>query len=333
MKKVLKSLKIVIPIGLAIYLFWTTFKNPETRKEIITSINEVNYLYIIAMLVIVMLSHASRAYRWKFLLEPLGYKTKFSNSFFSIMIGYVVNMIIPRAGEISRAAIFSRVEKIPTEQAFGTIAAERFVDLIALALITFTTFYIERDTAWKNAMKLFKQNKNGEETSLLSNPILWIVLVATLLLLFFILRSPKIKEKLKGIASGLWEGISSIGKMKSKWKFLLHTVFIWGSYIFMFYLPFLSLDSTADISFNAIMVAFVFSAFAVVLTPGGTGAYHKAIGIAVGLYGYSVATGEAFGLIIWSAQAILNIVVGLLSLYLINKLNENYSGHSPAVIQ
>ncbi len=330
-KKILNSLKIILPIGLAVYFFWTTFDNPETKEEIFTSFKEVNYFYIFLTLVIVLISHLSRAYRWRFLLKPLGYETKFSNSFYAIMIGYVVNMIIPRAGEISRAAFFSRFEKIPTEKTFGTIAAERVVDLFALATITFVTFYIERDTAWKAAMELYESNKKSQKAPFYENPWPWVVLAIFAAGAIFVLRSPKIKLKIQGLISGLIEGLLSIVKTKYKWQYLLHTIFIWGCYVFMFYLPFLGLESTKDIGINTILVAFVFSAFAIVLTPGGTGSFHKAVGLAIGLYGYSVATGEALGLIIWVAQAIFYIVIGLVSLYLINKTNEDYDGHSPTV--
>jgi uncharacterized protein (TIRG00374 family) len=332
LKKFLKFLKIGLPIGLAIYLFYDTFQDPVTRAELVLSFQNVNYFYILLMLGVVAISHMSRAYRWGFLMEPLGYITKFKNAFYAVMIGYVVNMLIPRGGEISRAVFFSRAEKVPIEKAFGTIAAERVFDLLALAIITTVTFYIERETALKYAMELYEKNKGSGEESFIHKPIVWIGILSIIVLAVLFFRNPKVKNKIENLSKGLWEGAMSIVKTKKKWAFLLHTLIIWFCYLLMFYIPFLSLDSTKDIGLNAIFVAFIFSAFSIVLTPGGTGAYHKAVGLAIGLFGYSAATGEALGLIIWCAQAVFNIVVGLLSLYLINKQNENYLGNTTADI-
>ena len=58
--------------------------------------------WLLAMAAIALLSHAVRAERWRMLMTPTGYKTKFSYSFYSLMVGYFVNLIIPRGGELSR---------------------------------------------------------------------------------------------------------------------------------------------------------------------------------------------------------------------------------------
>jgi len=255
-KKILGSLKIVLPIGLAIFLFWKTFRDPELRKELWIAFADVNLFYIFLCLIVVAFSHISRAYRWKYLLEPLGYKTKFSNSFFSLMIGYVMNMVIPRAGEISRAAFFSRFEKIPTEKAFGTIAAERVIDLMILGGLTFLTFFIERETALEPARKLVMDSMN-KNMAIIKSPWPYLALILLIAGAIFILRKPVIKDKIKGVILGLKEGLLSIVNSKNKWQFLFHTLFIWFCYILMFYLPFLSLESTSNIELNAVMVAFI----------------------------------------------------------------------------
>ena len=88
-----------------------------------------------------ILSHLSRAYRWQFLLEPLGYKPKFANSVMAVLIAYLLNLFIPRSGEIARAASIKKYENIPFEKAFGTIVAERVADVIMLFSIIGIAFY------------------------------------------------------------------------------------------------------------------------------------------------------------------------------------------------
>ena len=83
-------------------------------------------------ILLAILSHISRAWRWKYTLEPLGYHPHFLNSFMAVMIGYLVNLGIPRMGEISRAAAMTKYEDIPFNKGFGTIVAERVADSIYL---------------------------------------------------------------------------------------------------------------------------------------------------------------------------------------------------------
>ena len=81
------------------------------------------------------LAHVSRGWRWRYLLEPLVHHPGFWNCYHAVMIGYFVNLFIPRAGEASRAASLYRTEKVPFEKGFGTIMAERVVDMGMLMLI------------------------------------------------------------------------------------------------------------------------------------------------------------------------------------------------------
>ena len=94
-----------------------------------------NYSWVFLGLLFGILSHLSRAYRWKFMLEPIGYKPKFTNSVLAVLIAYLVNLAIPRAGEVSRAAVMANYENVPFEKGFGTIVAERIADLIMMLIM------------------------------------------------------------------------------------------------------------------------------------------------------------------------------------------------------
>ena len=116
--KLQKILKITLPLALGGFLVWysLTIVSPE---KLITYFKNANYPWVLLGLIFGILSHISRAYRWKFLLEPMGFKPKFVNSFLAVLVAYLVNLILPRAGEISRAAIMANYEKIPFEKGFG----------------------------------------------------------------------------------------------------------------------------------------------------------------------------------------------------------------------
>src|SRR5690606_37789769 len=113
--QLLNLVKVVLPLGLGIFLIWWYYNTlTQTDKiEIVKAFKEANYMWILFSLVFAMLSHLSRAYRWNYTLEPLGYRTKFWNNFFAVMVAYLVNLAVPRLGEISRCTVINQYEKVP----------------------------------------------------------------------------------------------------------------------------------------------------------------------------------------------------------------------------
>ncbi|HAT69380.1 MAG TPA: TIGR00374 family protein, partial [Flavobacteriaceae bacterium] len=201
---------------------------PEEREKLWVNIVEADKFWIAVSLILGLLSHASRAYRWKFLLEPLGYKPKFYNSFMAVMVAYLANLGIPRSGEVLRGATISTYEKVPFEKAFGTIVSERIADLIMLLLVVATAILLQTDTL----LNYF----NDQDINPLMAVGIIVLLVVGVLVGVRILKSSthKFFVKLRTFAEGLLDGMKSILHMKNKWAFIFHTVFIWLSYVLMF---------------------------------------------------------------------------------------------------
>ena len=124
-------------IGIGIIYYQYTTLTAEEIDKIKISFEKANYYYILFSLIIACVGYWSRAYRWKFALNHLGYETKFSNNFFTVCVSYLVNLTVPRSGEISRAALLKKYEDVPFDKAFGTIVAERIVDLLITMLVKF----------------------------------------------------------------------------------------------------------------------------------------------------------------------------------------------------
>ncbi len=145
---IIKILKIVIPLGIGVYLSWFFYTNlsEEEKEGIPKAFSNANYFWVLLSLVVAWLSHFSRAYRWKYQLEHLGYKPKTSSMYHSVMIGYIINLTVPRSGEFARAGFFSKKENVPFDKAFGTIVAERVIDVVMLlSIMLITTLYVGGD--------------------------------------------------------------------------------------------------------------------------------------------------------------------------------------------
>lgn len=326
MKQFIKVIKIVLPLGLAAYLMYDTFKDPQSREELFEAMGRAEYIWVAISMLCAWLSHILRARRWKYLLEPMGYRTRFWNAYHSVMSGYLINMAIPRAGEVSRAGLFSGNEKTPFDKTFGSVAAERVVDLVILLSLTGITILSQYDIIW-NAMQEQLANRPAQEGGLALH---WKALIGLALAAigFVVVKRLGLFEKVRGFVMGLIDGLTSVLKTPYKLQFFRDTILIWTLYIIMFGIMYQCLEETSTLGVGAMLAGFVFGSFAVVLTPGGTGAYHLAVALALSYYGIQESTGQALGLIIWGSQTILLILLGFLSLLLMPIYNRGYTGHT-----
>jgi glycosyltransferase 2 family protein len=312
-------LTILIPlfIGIAIIYYQFSTLTSEEIEKIKISFEKANYYYILLSLLIACIGYWSRAYRWKFALNHLGYQTKFSTNFFTVSVSYLVNLTVPRSGEISRAALLKKYENVPFDKGFGTIVAERIVDF--LIFLFFVGIGI---ISQYNTIIQFLLSKNISLITFLYYAI-GAVLLAVLFLMIWIYAEWKIILVLKQKFSGLIEGMTTIFKMKDKWKYLFHSFFIWFSYLTMFYVAIFALPETSDISFDIVIMGFIFGSLAVGFSNGGLGAYPFSIALVFSLYGIANDIGTAFGWLVWTSQTILAIVLGLVSYLLLPIFNRN----------
>ncbi len=268
---------------------------------------DADYVWIILGVSLGVLSHISRAYRWLFMAEPLGYKPKFTNSFMAVYSAYLINFTIPRAGEIARASILTNYEGIPFDKGFGTIVAERIADTIMLLIIIILALFLEFEFIYN-----FFADKFNPISLFLG--VFIIVAISVSLFLFIKKSTSKLAVKVKSFLSGLIEGALSIFKMKKKWAFIFHTVFIWLMYVLMFYVTTFALPELQNISIAAVLIGFILASFSIAATNGGIGSFPEAIVIAFLLFNMPEDPSRAFGWIMWSSQTLVIIILGGLSL-------------------
>ena len=309
-----KALKTILPLILGGFLVWYSISKISI-DVLIGYFKEANYSWIFLGLFFGILSHLSRAYRWKFMLEPLGYKPKFTNSVLAVLVGYLVNLALPRAGEISRATVMANYEKIPFEKGFGTIVAERIADLIMMLSIVAITLFVQFDFIYNLLTKNF-------------NPIKIGIGLAIVIIGFFVFSSFVKKAtsgfllKIKTFVAGLIEGVTSIFKMKNKWAFIFHTIFIWVMYVAMFWATIPAI-SDLNVPFGGILIGFIAGGFSIAATNGGIGLYPIAVASALALFDIPTEPATAFGWIMWTAQTVMVIVFGGLAFVFLPIYNKS----------
>jgi uncharacterized protein (TIRG00374 family) len=261
-----------------------------------------------------LLSHFSRAYRWLYMAEPLGFKPRLANSFMAVYSAYLINYTIPRAGEIARATILSNYENVPFDKGFGTIVSERIADMIMLFLIIGVAMILQFE---------FIVNFFAGKFNLQSLGIGLILVFAFFAFLIFIKKhQSNLALRIKNFLKGILEGAMSIFKMKNKWLFLAHTIFIWVMYLTMFYVTTLAIPGLNFIPLAALLVGFILASFSIAATNAGIGSFPEAIVIGFSLFSLPEDPSRAFGWIMWALQTVMIAVIGGLSLLLLPVYNR-----------
>ena len=322
----IKYLKLIIPIsiGIGCIFYSSTTLNENDINSIIESFENAKYSWVIFGVILGALSHLSRSYRWKYLLEPLGYKISFLNSALAIFSGYLINYTLPRAGDIARGTIAYKYDDIPLEKGIGTIVAERAVDLICISILIVLGLFINYELI---IQKLY------EASSSISLEFVMFSLAILGGIIFLLLRknnkSFPIISKVQTFFKGLYEGFMIIFKLENKWLFIMHSIFIWLMYILMFYVTSKAVTELPDLSFSIILISFILASLTIMFTPGGIGAYPLAVQISFSWFGISSVSSLSFGWIMWTSQTLMIIIFGGLSLIILpfinNKIRSNES--------
>ena len=312
------NLKNLLPVFIGVFCIYYSFKDISFSefKEYFT---KINYLWVFVGIFLGALSHISRSYRWKFLIEPLGYKLGFINSVLTVFSAYLINYTIPRAGDIARGTMISKYENIPFEKAIGTIVAERAVDVISILVIIMIGLIIEFD---KISNKLTDFLEQSDFSTLLWSSLIVLFIVTSL---YVIIKRFKFYKKIKLFLTGLTDGITIIFRMKKRNQFIFHSVFIWVMYVLMFYFTSKAFVGLNQVSFFELMISFTLAALSIMFSNGGIGIYPLAVEESLGWYGVQSTIGLAFGWVMWLSQTLMVVIFGGLSLFILPFINRSNS--------
>ena len=293
------------------------------KDQFIESLKHANYWIIIPVVIVSLLSHISRAIRWKILMEPMGYNPSTATAFYCVMTGYFVNTFLPRAGEVVKCSLLGRYEKIPTNKLIGTILVERTFDLLCYVILIIFTILIQIDFVTSFVKeKLLAINGNGA--------LIKVALVAGVILIVIVLIRWLIKKyshhhyvhKAKGFSTGLMEGFRSIKYLKRKGAFIGHTFFIWFMYLLQIYMGFFALSATNGLNLVNACSVLSLATLAMIVSPGGIGAFPVAVQEVLLLYHID---NVSFGWLMWGVSTSIVIVGGIVSfLLLLNKNKKDY---------
>lgn len=323
-KRILKVAQVLFFFAVGAIIFWLIYKDQDI--EMIKSVlkNDVNYFWVWVSLFIGILSHISRAVRWNLLIEPMGSKPGLLNTFSSVMVGYIMNLVIPRMGEVTRCAVLSRYEKISFAKLVGTVVTERIIDVIMLLLFTLVVAF----TQFGYMLGLLQKNPEIKHkvVAMTTSPyLIGIVLISLVFLIFFWkkIKNTRLYNKIGRTVDHLKEGLISFRYVKKKGALIFHSFFIWIMYYLMMYIAFFAFDFTSHLSPLAGLTTFVMGSFGM-LAPvqGGLGTWHFMVKESLGLYGVPNEQGIIFAFVAHTTMNLMVILIGLFALMSLPFLNR-----------
>ncbi|RYG06555.1 MAG: flippase-like domain-containing protein [Chitinophagaceae bacterium] len=331
MKKKLQSLvQYIFFLGFGVFLVWWSLRKIDANDwtDIKKSFENANYWLVVPVIITLLLSHLSRAMRWKILMEPLGYKPKLSNTYMAVLIGYMANLALPRLGEVLKCTILARYEKVPADKLIGTIVAERAFDVICLLIIIAITVVVQVDLIGEYISNLLGSIVKSKTSSFSTGKLflvlgILLVLIAATWFIFKKLSHLGFIKKIKVIMTGIWSGVISVRYLKNKKWFIFHSIFIWVMFLVSVQIGLWALKETSGYGIKeALSVLSTGSIAMIIPTPGGIGVYPIFVQQTLLLYGLKESIGFAFGSLMWGVQFFQMLMSGFVALLLLPYLNK-----------
>ena len=307
-----KNLRILIPIILGVFFLYITFviTSQEERLLIFDYIKSAKIEYLLLAMFLGASSDIVRGLRWQLLSKAIGYNSGRINSIASVFMCYTSNMAIPRSGEVIRATVLSEYNKIPIGKAFGTIAAERVIDMSISITILFLVWVLQYEIILESFFEDNFLNFIDDNFWLIFSSIN-IVIVTVFIL---ILKVESIKRFFKSVL----EGFLSLTKLKGRLlTFVFLSLLIWMCYILAFFVIKFSVTELNAIENSLIFPAFVVGVFSISLSNHGLGVYPLAIALFLSNFGINTEIGLSYGWLAWSCQAIITLIFGGLSFFVL----------------
>lgn len=333
MKKIISlSIQYILFLGLGLFLIWWSVRSlsDADMRSLRESLGVANYLLVLPAMGMLMLSHYSRALRWRIMMEPLGFQPSRSNTFIAVLLGYFFNLLVPRMGEVMKCTTLARYEKTPVDRLIGTMVAERALDVICLLTVFGLAFLTQMD--------LVGDVLGGELGKLgggVSNPsrggslgLLVLVFAGMAILGYFLVRRYRhvgIIARIWTLADGVWQGLTSIRLIRRRTEFLLHTLFIWLMYLLSIRVGFYAMEPVSHLGMGPSLTILSTGSLAMIVTQGGIGAYQIAVQKSLALYDIAPVAGLAFGWLLWAFQTVLMLVAGVVCLIILPILNRDKS--------
>jgi glycosyltransferase 2 family protein len=330
-KFVIQALKFLGFLALGILLLWLAFRKVDFNR-VGENLKQANYYWIVLSLIFSLLAFILRARRWQLLIHPLGFHPTFWHTFHALMIGYMANIALPRIGEVTRCVVLGKKEKIAVDKLIGTVIIERTIDFLSILIFLILIIITSESLINKFLKESIFMPLREKVLSVVNIPWeLWalLVLIAVAAMYLMIryrksLRKFRFFAKIFDVVKGVITGLKTITNLNRKWEFIFLTIGIWLSYAIMTWVVVFCLKNTSNITFWDSLIILVVGGLAMsVPVQAGFGAFHWAVAqVLIVMHGINREDGFSFAILSHESQIIFEILVGLISAYVMYGRNH-----------
>ncbi len=312
------QLVIFAALGGGIVWYMLAHMTADDRRVMMVSIRQTNLAWMLPFFACFLLSQWARARRWMLMLDPIGIHPTTANTTFAVVIGYLVNLIPPRAGEVAKCTVLAKYENMPADKMIGTIVAERSFDVICLIILITIGFYWQ-GAALNTYLEGELRGHTPSTSSLLITGLVIGLIVGSLIAVYK--RSPG--SRVGRFIHGLGDGFTSIFHLRQRGMFLVYTALIWGSYLAQIIFGFHAMPATEHLGLGEAVMTLIFGSAAIIAAPGGIGLYPLLVGKLLRYgYGLTAPAANAFGWVTWMALTVATLISGVASLLLLPIYNR-----------
>lgn len=314
-ERLTKILKYTFWAALAVVLLYFSFRGVDW-KEFRNVLGQCRWIFVALAMVSGVLAFVVRSVRWRLLLLPDEPDTRFLNCYDGFCIGRLCDFVVPHIGEFVRCG-YVRTRRLTYDKALGTVILERTWDILMLALLVVVLLAFR----WAQFGAFFVDSILTPVAGRL-NVSIWIlaaglaVVAAGIVAAVFVLRTRSgFCAKAAGFVKGIWQGAVSCFRMRGKGLFLLLTVVLWFLFLMMSFFIIKALPADYGLTLvDALFIMLVGSVAGIVPVPGGFGAFHYLVAIALQtIYGIPFEMGIIFATLSHESQAVTMAVCGVIS--------------------
>ncbi len=314
MKRYRSLLLSILLLALGGLLLWLAFRHVDFPL-MWAQIREAKLGWVALTVLATLGTYLIRTWRWTLLLKAAGQPGPYRWAFPSLMMGYLVNLAVPRLGEVTRSAVLGERSKGSLPATLGTVATERVVDVLTLLLLLITVLTAQRSRLYGFGEE-YVTGPLGRFTAaygVLAWVLIGVVMLGFLFLFLWLWRRLRQKD---GLAAQFVQGLGSLFALRQWPLFLLLTLGIWTGYFLTSYLPLYALEATSHLGLATAFSLMALGSIArsLPIQGGSMGAYHAVVVEVVALYGIAGTEGMALAVLIHAIQTLFQLFVGGLAL-------------------
>jgi uncharacterized protein (TIRG00374 family) len=316
------AFRIALSLSVTSFFLWLAFRGQDIGN-LGHALIEQPVLWFILLAVLNIVSHLLRAFRWKLLIDPIKTGVTVHHAFASLMIGFMVNGFLPRAGEIVRSYVLGRKTQVPVSSILSTVILERILDIISFAtvLCIVVIFNSEALIVWFPWLSGKELLMDGAALVLLSLLVLLFVKSAVLFSLarYLVRLFPgKIRTRAERVIDSFIDGFKASTESKHYPAIALITCTIWPMYVVILYLP-MQLFGMEQLSFIAAVTLQLLSGLASAMpTPNGIGSYHSFLAFTL-TKGYGISPANAIAYAVYTHAIYYCCILAVGAVYLIRE--------------